>query len=408
MRRQQKVADEKPLGDEEAALVELTNRIMQAAIAERASDIHVDPVRNETKVRYRVDAVMRDVLTLPLNVHDPLVTRFKTLADLDTANRRAIQTGRIFVSHEGREYDMRETVLPTVYGEKLTLRMWGEEYSRITFDRIGLSGRARERLERCLHAVCGLLVFSGPTGCGKTTVMHAAMLHLASPERTLYSVEDPVEIRLPGIVQTSVNRKVGIDYSEALRGILRSDPDVVMVGELPDADTINECLDAAMTGHLVMTTLHAEDAASAVRRLLQMGSNPFLLSQGLLMVSSQRLVRRICGECKGKATYPAEMIAAWRERAEAGGLAWPDKPPVFHRGKGCEACLHTGYRGRMIIYEILVMDEELQAVVGACADASQIREAAIKKGMTTMFADGMAKAIAGETTAEEVVRVHGG
>ena len=198
MRRLQKVADAKSFGDEETALVELANKIMQAAIAERASDIHVDPTRNETKVRYRVDGVMHDLLTLPGNVHDPLVTRFKTLADLDTANRRAIQMGRIFVSHEGREYDMRETVLPTVYGEKLTLRMRGEEYSRITLDRLGLGGQARERLERCLHAVCGLLLFSGPTGCGKTTVMHAAMLHLASPERTLYSIEDPVEIRLPG------------------------------------------------------------------------------------------------------------------------------------------------------------------------------------------------------------------
>jgi type II secretory ATPase GspE/PulE/Tfp pilus assembly ATPase PilB-like protein len=408
MRRQQKVADEKPLGDEEAALVELSNKIMAAAVTDNASDIHIDPAPKETKVRLRIDGVMQDVLTLPKNVHEPLVTRFKTLADLDTANHRAIQSGRIMISHEGREYDLRETVLPTFFGEKLTLRMWPESIARVSLDQVGYSGANRERLEQCLHRPCGLLVFSGPTGCGKTTIMHAAMNSIISPERVVMSVEDALELRLPGVTQISVNRKLGMSHADVLRGIMRSDPDVIMVSDAPDKETAEQMLQAAITGHMVMTTVHADDAALAIQRLLRMGADPFLLSEGLLMVSSQRLARCIHADCKQPIEYPAEIVGEWRRRAEAGGLKWPDEPPTFYKGQGCEACLHTGYYNRMGLFEIMVMNQELRNLVATCADASQLQAAAIQDGMTTMFADGMAKAIAGETTVEEVVRVLGG
>ena len=408
MRRQQKVADEKPLRDEEAALVELSNKIIQAAVADDASDIHVEPARDETWVRFRIDGVMHEVLSLPRKVHDPLVTRFKTMADLDTASRRTLQGGRFIASVEGREYDMRETVLPTIYGEKVTLRMWGEEYGRLGLDQMRFSKPDRERLERCLHAPTGLLVFSGPTGCGKTTAMHAAMLSLVSAERVLYSIEDPVEIRRPGITQISLNRKLGIDYPEAIGGIMRADPDVVMVGDVPDADTAKAMLDAAITGHLVVTQLHAENSALAVERLIHIGADPFLLSQGLLMVSSQRLVRHICSECKREIEYPERVVKELVTRGQNDGMPWPGEHPTLYKGRGCDHCHGTGYYGRMGVYEIMVIDRQLAELIRTGVEPSQIREAAIKKGMTTMFADGMADAIAGETTVEEVMRVLGG
>ncbi|UCH33532.1 MAG: type II/IV secretion system protein [Armatimonadota bacterium] len=408
MTLQEQGASEAILRAEDTALAELSHKIVLAAAADNASDIHIDPARGETKVRFRIDGAMHDVLSLPRNVHDPLVTRFKSLADLDTANRRSIQTGRIVIAHEGREYDLRETVLPTVQGEKLTLRIWAEDVARVTLDQVGFSKPDRDRLNRCLCAPCGLIVFSGPTGCGKTTIMHAAIMSRAAPHLVAMSVEDPVEIRLPGVVQISVNRKLGMHYAEVLRGILRSDPDIVMVGEMPDVEAVQQTVETAITGHLVLTTLHADDAASALERLLNSGADPFLLSQASLMVSSQRLVRRIHADCKQPTDYSAQMVAEWRERAQAGGIRWPDKAPTFHRGKGCDRCHGTGYSGRTGVFEILVMEPELRDLVSARAERSDIHEAALRHGMTTMFADGMAKALSGETTAEEVVRVLGG
>lgn len=388
---------------EEAALVELSDKIIAAAVADDASDIHLDPAPKETKVRFRIDGVMHDVLTLPRKVHDPLVSRFKRLADLDTANRRAIQMGRIVVKHERHEYELRETVLPTVDGEKLTLRVMPE--ARIRLDQCGYSKGDRARLDKCLRSPTGLLVFSGPTGCGKTTCMHAAMLELASPERVLMSVEDPVEIRLPGVVQMSINRKLGILYPEALHGVLRADPDVVMIDEIPDHDTAAAAVDVAITGHLVMTALHADDTGSAIRRLLDLGADPFALSQALLMVSSQRLVRRICSECKQPVEHHPEAVAELVKRGQEQGMPWPGEQPTLYKGRGCERCLHMGYYGRTGVFEIMVMDDKLAELVRSAADGSEIRAAAVKQGMTTLFADGMAKAIAGETTPDEVLRV---
>jgi type IV pilus assembly protein PilB len=409
MRRKTAVAAEAIPQDEESALIELANKIIQAAVADDASDIHIEPARDRTWVRFRIDGVMHEVLSLPRKVHDPLVTRFKTMADLDTASRRTLQGGRFIASVEEGEYDTRETVLPTIWGEKVVLRMWGEEHARLTLDQMRFGKPDRERLERCLHAPTGLLVFSGPTGCGKTTVMHAAMLSLVGPEKTLYSIEDPVEIRLPGITQISLNRKLGIDYPEALGGIVHADPDVVMVGDVPDADTAKATLEAAITGHLVMTTVHADNSALAVQRLVHIGADPFLLAQGLLMVSSQRLVRRICNECRGEIEYAEAAVKELVTRGQNEGMPWPGEHPTLYKGHGCDHCHGTGYYGRMGVYEIMVVDrvmnQQLAELIRAGAEASQLREAAVKRGMTTMFADGMSKAIAGETTVEEVMRV---
>ena len=407
MKLQEQAKSEAVLGAEESALVELSNKIIQAAVVDRASDIHVDPAPKETKVRFRIDGVMHDVLTLPKKVHDPLAARFKLMSALDTANRVAVQNGRIYLELEGREYDLRETVLPSVWGEKVVLRILDRSYSAPRLDWVGFGEANRKRLDQCLNSPCGLIIFSGPTGCGKTTVMYGALQQISSPEKTLYSIEDPVEVRLPGVTQIQVNRKAGLLMPDALRGFFRSDPDVIMVGEILDLETAELCVKAAITGHLVVTQLHTNDAPGVIQRLLDMGIEPFMLSQGLIMASSQRLVRVICKHCRAPADYPAELAAGWRERTEEGGLVWPDEPPTFYKGKGCDRCRNTGYWGRTGIFEILVVDKHIAELIATRADLSHIRESAVRKGMTTMLADGMAKAMAGQTTVEEVLRVLG-
>jgi len=407
MTLQEQAASEEVWRAEEEAVKELSNKIIQAAVADEASDIHIDPAPKETKVRFRIDGVMHDVLALPRKVHDPLLTRFKTMADLDTANRRSLQNGRILVSLQGREYDLRETVLPSFWGEKATMRILEAERGLLRLDQVGYRDEDRKRLDQCLRAPWGLLIFSGPTGCGKTTLMYGALQEIIHPEVVVLTVEDPVEYRLPDAIQVNVNRKAGLTEPEVLRGFLRSDPDIIMVGNIPDLATAELAIQAALTGHLVLAPLHALDAPRAIQRLLDMGIEPFLLSEGLLLVQSQRLIRMICKKCKEAAKHPAGFLEELRKRAEAGGLVWPDKPPVFHKGKGCEECRGTGYWGRIGIFEVMVPDGELRSMFAERADTDALRKAAVKKGMTTMLADGIYKALAGQTTIEEVLRVSG-
>jgi len=396
------------LGAEESALIELANKIWQAAIVDRASDIHIDPGREQTRVRFRIDGVMHDVLALPKNVHHPLAARFKLMSALDIADRVSIQNGRIHVSHEGRDYDLRETVLPAMYGTKVVLRLLDQSAVLVSLDRVGYRESDRKRLDECLHRPQGLIVFTGPTGSGRTTVMYGAMQQVSGPEKTLYSIEDPVEVRLPEVIQIQVNRKAGLTFAGILRGLMRADPDVIMVGDVRDLETAEICFQAALTGHLVLHTLHATTAPGVITRFVDMGVEPFIMASSLIMVSAQRLVRRICSHCKQPAEYASEIVAEWRKRAEAGGLTWPDKPSTFYKGKGCDRCRGTGYYGRMGLYEILVVDNRIAELISTRADMSDIRDAAVAGGMTTMLADGMAKAMAGETTAEEVLRVLAG
>jgi len=408
MKLQEQAKTEAVLGAEEQALIELSNKIIQAAITDNASDIHVDPDREQTKVRFRIDGVMHDVVTLPKNVHDPLVNRLMTMARMDTADRMSIQDGRAHVNIEAGEYDIRESVLPAVWGQKVTLRILDTRADLIQLDRVGYRESDRKRLSECLRAPQGLIVFTGPTGCGKTTVMYGAMRQVSAPCNTLYSIEDPVEMRLPGVIQIQVNRKAGLMFAEVLRGLMRADPDIIMVGDVRDLATAEICLQAAVTGHLVLTQLHATTAPGAIQRLLDMGIEPFIMSSALIMVSGQRLVRLICKECKSPVEYPSQLLAEWRKRAEEGGLAWPEEAPTFYKGKGCDRCRSTGYTHRTGIFEVLVVDHHIAELIATRADLSHIREAAIRKGMTTMLADGMAKAMAGITTVEEVLRVTGG
>ncbi|MCC6445252.1 MAG: type II/IV secretion system protein [Armatimonadetes bacterium] len=405
MSLQEQAGQENVLKAEESALVELSRKIVEAAIAEGASDIHIDPGLEKTRVRFRNDGVMSDILSLPKNVHAPLVTRFKMMAELDTSSQTGIQFGRLPAREEGRDYELKVTTLPTLDGEKVTFRiLTSGGLARI--DQMGYRDADRARIEKCMGSPCGLIVYSGPTGSGKTTGMYAALLELIKPSYAVMTVEDPVEFRFPGAAQVSVNRKAGILFPDALNGVWRSDPDIVLVGDLPDRETAEQCLKLAITGHLVITQIQSGDAAFAVHRLLDIGLDPFTLSSALLMVSSQRLVRRICPKCKEEAAYSAERLSHWRALAEAGGLSWPESPRFF-KGKGCDRCRGTGYFRRMGVYEIMAMDQELASLVSNRTSDKELQEAAVRKGMTTMLADGIIKALDGQTTVEEVTRVLG-
>ncbi|NIM04671.1 MAG: type II secretion system protein GspE [Armatimonadetes bacterium] len=405
MTLQEHAASESVLGAEEEALVELSAKIIEAAAADGASDIHINPTPRETTVRFRIDGVLQDVLTLPKNVHDPLLTRFKAMADLDTSNRRTVQDGRILMNLRGQEYDLRENVIPSVLGEKATLRLLDKVRGLPGLERLGYREEDRKRLESPLRAPSGVIIFSGPSGSGKTTHAYAALQHIARPEVNIMTIEDPVEYSLPGMVQIGVNKKMGLTFPVGLRGILRSDPDIIFVGAIRDLETAELCFQAAMTGHLVMSQLHATTAAGVIERLLDMGIEPFVISQGLILASAQRLVRVLCKDCREKAKYSAKFLSDLRKRAEAEGLIWPNKPPVFYQAKGCEKCRKTGHWRRIAVFEMLPMDHEIACMTAARASVEEIRQAAIKKGMTTMFADGIYKAMTGEISVEEVLRV---
>jgi len=406
MTLQEQAASPAVLGAEEEAVIRLLSKIIDAAIADRASDIHIDPSRRETKVRFRIDGVMQEVVSLPKNVHAALIARFKIMGDLDVAERRTIQDGHIRIQHEGKEFDLRMTIMPAVRGEKLAARLIAQAGDAIGLENVGYREPDMKRLEKCMHSPCGLMIFSGPTGCGKVTIMTSVVKQLMHPQINVMTVEDPVTFVLPGATQVMVNRKVGLTEAQAIRGFLRADPDIIMIGNMPNLETAELAVQAAITGHLVLAPLHADDAPQAVKRLFDMGVEPFLLSHCLLMVQSQRLARKICSNCKQKADYPEKFMTDLRKRAEAGGLVWPDKAPTFFKGKGCDHCRNTGYSGRIGIFEILTMEKkEMRELIAERASVEEIRKMAIADGMTTMLADGIYKALEGKTTIEEVVRV---
>ena len=405
MTLQEEAASPAVMGAEEEALRELARKIVLAAIADGASDIHVSPASKETQVRFRIDGVMHSVLTLPKSVHGPLTARFKAMGDLDLENRRTIQDGRFDLEQDDKTIVVRENVLPSTWGEKLTMRILPQQHETATLDQLGYREGDRRRLEEALRRPAGLLVFSGPVGSGKTSTMYAALQQIIKPEIVTMTIEDPVEVNLPGVVQISVNKKAGMTFASVLRGMMRADPDVIMVGNTPDLETAEMAVQAAITGHLILSQLHATDAPGTIQRLLDMGLAPFLISQALVMASAQRLVRRVCTNCKQQVEYPAKVLAEVFSRAQAGGFDWPEQTPAFYGGGGCDNCRGTGYRGRMLICETMLLDPELSNMIAERIDPEEIGRAAVKKGMTTMLADGIYKAMAGQTTVEEVLRV---
>jgi general secretion pathway protein E len=387
----------------EAPLVRLVNALFADAIAARASDIHVEPFDRAVSVRFRIDGMLHDVLSPPQHLHPALVSRLKVMSGLDIAERRLPQDGRIRLRVAGRDVDVRVSIVPTIFGERAVLRLLDHSVRQLTLDRLGLQPDTRARFERFLGRNHGLVLVTGPTGSGKTTTLYAALAHITSQDRSdrnLITIEDPVEYQLAGVGQVQVNPKIDLTFAQGLRSILRQDPDVIMVGEIRDRETAEIAIHAALTGHLVLSTLHTTDSVGALTRLADMGIEPFLVSSAIVAVVGQRLVRRLCSECR--APHPAAP-----ERLVEIGLATPEAPDLrmlWTAGGGCERC-RTGYRGRTGIFELLALDDELRRLIMARADAASLRSQALRTGLSTLRADGLAKVASGVTTVDELLRV---
>lgn len=376
---------------EDAPVVRIVNMLLMEAISGRASDIHLEPRRTHMEVRYRIDGELQHVRNIPRNLMAACISRIKVMADMDIAERRIPQDGRITIRVEGRQIDLRVSTLPIQYGERVVMRVLDRDRSLRRLDELGFSPRNLTTFRWLLQQPNGIILVTGPTGSGKTTTLYAALREIQSASRNIITCEDPIEYELEGINQSNVNEKAGLTFAAQLRAILRQDPDVVLVGEVRDQETAEIACRAAMTGHLVLSTLHTNDAASAIPRLIDMGVEPFLISSSLVGVVAQRLVRTICRQCKqAYEPTPAEIQVIGR--------------PVenLYRGVGCSACGGRGYLGRISVHEILVVDDEIRALTIQHAPSSQILGAALRKGMIPMAEDGIEKAIQGITTLEEV------
>ncbi len=382
----------------EAPVIRLVNQILSRAVEQRASDIHVEPFENELRVRYRIDGVLHDVDAPPRSLTAAVISRIKLMAKLNIAERRLPQDGRIKIRLVGREIDLRVSSLPTLYGESVVLRILDRSSIVVDLTRLGMPDDTLETFTHLISQPHGLLLVTGPTGSGKTTTLYGALDKINSPDKKIITIEDPVEYQLRGVNQIHVRSQIGLTFASGLRSIVRQDPDVIMVGEIRDAETAEIAIQAALTGHLVFSTLHTNDAAGAVSRLLDMGVEDYLLASSLLGVLAQRLVRQLCPHCREPVEAGPDLL---RElRAGANG----DEPTVF-REVGCRECAGTGFRGRTGIYELLQVDDQIRKLILARTPADQIKATAIERGMRTLRDDGWRKVSAGVTTVAEVLRV---
>lgn len=383
---------------ERPAVVSIADSLLEQAVEARASDIHIEPEGEGGRVRFRVDGVLHAVIDLPTDLFGPLVSRLKVLAGLDIAERRVPQDGRLALVCSGHEIDIRVSSLPTIRGEKLVLRLLDKTARISSLEELGFSPRALEHFRRLLARPAGMVLLTGPTGCGKTTTLYAALSALNSPDQNIVTIEDPVEYQIPGVNQVQVNPKAGIDFATGLRAILRQDPNIIMVGEIRDPETADTAIRAALTGRLVFSTLHTGDAPGAVTRLLEMGVAPYLLCSALTAVVAQRLVRCICPHCR-ESYQPTEE--EWKFLQPG-----PDTPPQpLPRGRGCPQCRYTGYLGRVAILEIMEMTPALKNLVLNRRSTAEVRVLALRQGMYPLGEDGKAKVLAGQTTTREVWRV---
>jgi len=403
---------------EENAIPRIVNTIIADAIDGRASDIHIDGNADGAPIRYRIDGVLTEAMTVPRKAQTAIVSRLKLMAECDISERRVPQHGRIHVKHHGREYDLRVTSVPAVFGESAIMRILDQSSVLIGPDKLGLSGSVRQAFERKLREAQGLIIVTGPSGSGRTTTLYSALNLINSPQKKTVTIEDPVEYRLRGVMQVQVNRKAGLTFAAGMRTFLRCDPDIIMVGELHDLETAEICTQAAMTGHIVLTTMLPPDSVSVITRLLDMGVEPFLVSASLSAVLAQRLLRKVCPSCKTE--YRPSAAVLGRLGLADVGRGCPSPPPSsaglgkpalqvartkFYRGGGCERCLHNGYYGRTGVFELLEMNERLREVVARRAAADELRAAAVEGGMVPMLQDGLEKAKQGVTTVEELMRV---
>ncbi|MFZ4695089.1 MAG: GspE/PulE family protein, partial [Verrucomicrobiia bacterium] len=393
---------EERLDEAEASVVRFVNQVILEAHRERATDIHFEPMETSLRIRYRVDGVLHQV-PLPREAkrfENAIISRIKVMSSMDIAEKRLPQDGRLQVKVEGEDLDVRVSTIPTAHGESVSLRLLTRQSVVIGLEKVGFRTENQEELKRLIHRPHGIILLTGPTGCGKSSTLYACLSEINREELRIITIEDPIEYKLAGVNQIQVRPEIELDFAKGLRHILRQDPDVIMVGEIRDYETAEIAIRSSLTGHLVFSTLHTNDAPGAITRLVDMGVEPFLVSSSLNVVIAQRLVRRVCSHCSEpeevSGVVSAEEMALLRSRIPA---------PRFVRGKGCEVCNRFGYHGRTAIHEFMLMSDALRPLVLARASSAAIRETAMKEGMLTLRQDGLLKAAAGITTVEEVLRV---
>src|SRR6266853_530011 len=386
--------------DPEASVVKFVNQIIREAIAERATDIHVEPLENDLRIRYRIDGILHEVAVPPQLrlLQSAIISRLKVMAHMDIAERRLPQDGRIQLHAHNQEIDVRVSTIPTVNGESISLRLLSRTEQQFGFDRLDLSEKQQQMIRNLLALPNGIILVTGPTGCGKSTSLYCFLSSINSVQRRIITIEEPVEYRLPGVSQIDVKPEIDLTFAKGLRHILRQDPNVVMVGEIRDVETADIAIRAAMTGHLVFSTLHTNDAVGGITRLLDMDVEPFLLSSVVKCFIAQRLVRTICPDCVEVVDYPHEYLAEI-------GFPVKEHGTRFRRGAGCEQCRQTGYQGRAAIYEICLITEPLRRLIMQKRDGGELKQCAIAEGMETLRRDGWRRVAEGKTTIEEVVRV---
>jgi general secretion pathway protein E len=384
----------------EAPVIRLVNQIMQRAVESGASDVHIEPFADELKVRLRIDGMLQEIDSPPVRSTAAVISRVKIMAKLNIAERRLPQDGRIPLRIQGKELDLRVSTVPTMFGESVVMRLLDKESVRFDFDALGFDGTPRQRLLKVLEAPFGIFLVTGPTGSGKSTTLYTALSRLNTEERKIITVEDPVEYQIPGINQIPVKASIGMTFAGALRAIVRQDPDIIMVGEMRDLETARIAVQSALTGHVVLSTLHTNDAASGVTRLLDMGVEDYLLTSTINGILAQRLVRRLCPECRQPYDPMPELAARFIHIADVN-----DGPIRLYRPGGCGRCNGTGFRGRLVIAEVLVMSDRLRKAVLDHATSTQIHRIAVEEDMHTMYQDGLRKALLGLTTVDEVMRV---
>ncbi|MDQ1487331.1 MAG: type pilus assembly protein PilB [Actinomycetota bacterium] len=385
---------------EDAPVVKFVNLLITQAIQDRASDIHIEPTERDLRVRFRIDGVLHEVMRSPKNIQSGVTSRLKIMADINIAERRIPQDGRLSVNSNGKKVDLRVATLPTVWGEKVVMRILDNSTAMLNLSDLGFSDSNYERYAKSFTKPYGMLLVTGPTGSGKSTTLYATLNIVSSPDKNVITVEDPVEYRIPGINQVQTNVKAGLTFASALRSILRSDPDIVLIGEIRDHETAQIAIEAALTGHLVLSTLHTNDAPSAISRLIEMGIEPFLVGSALDCVLAQRLARRLCSKCKETYTpTPQALIEArypWQDGMDL---------PVLYRANGCSACSKTGYKGRLALHEVMAVTESVERLAVERASAETIGKMAREQGMAVLRDDGLAKVAAGVTSLEEIFRV---
>jgi general secretion pathway protein E len=383
---------------DDAPIIKLVNSLLQHAVKERASDVHLEPSEGEIRVRFRIDDVLYEpIKPLPSSLHASIVSRIKIMGGLNIAEKRLPQDGRIRLKIAGRDYDVRLSTLPIAYGERVVMRLLPRTQEMLDLEKIGFGKDQLRALSRLIARPNGIILVTGPTGSGKTTTLYGALSRINATDKNIITIEDPVEIQLKGIGQIEVNPKVGLTFANGLRSVLRQDPNVILVGEIRDVETAEIAIQASLTGHLVFSTLHTNDAPSAITRLVDMGVEPFLVGSSLVAVLAQRLVRVLCVECR-------EAYVATDEELREIGVKPPQREVKLFRAKGCAACNHTGYHGRMGIFELMLIDDDIRALVSQNVDSKTIKHKATQKGMHTLRSDGAVKVLRGQTSVAEVLR----